>query len=70
MVRGSTDDDARGRAAAYYYQLADPVNAAVAQTCQRPADAVRIFRQALSQMVTNNLLPMDAFSEALGLGND
>jgi len=53
---------------AYYYQLANTVNAAVAQRYLLPDDGVRIFRQALSQMMTNNLLPKDALSEAMGLG--
>jgi hypothetical protein len=53
---------------AYYYQLASAVNAAIAQRYLLADDGVRIFRQGLSQMLTNNLLPKDAFSEALGIG--
>ena len=53
---------------AYYYQLAGVVNTAVAQRYLLPDDGARIFRQGLSQMMTNNLLPKDALSEALGLG--
>jgi hypothetical protein len=59
-----------GSFTAYYYQLADAVNTAVAQRFLLRDDAVRIFRQALNDMINNSLLPKDALAHSLGFADE
>ena len=51
---------------AYYFALSDAIDRAVKERFMLADDGVRVFRQALNQMMGNGLLPKDAHGDALG----